>query len=438
MNSSLLEVHSIVKSFPGVRALDDVSITLARGEILALVGENGAGKSTLLAILGGSLVPDSGSVSIEGVRRTEYTPGRALSDGVVIAFQEPGIVPQLTVVQNLLLGRTLIQRRKSAAEVAQALGDVAAMGFPLDARARASTLSPAQRQALAIARTFAFSTNKIVALDEPTTSMIEQNVVEVLKRVREVSRARGIGVIYVSHKMHEVMGVSDSVVVLRDGKIRFSNPTNATSTDEVIRNMVGRQLKDFRRRYPVAPNAPIVFTATNVTHPSGVGPSSISVRSGEVLGVAGLIGSGRTESPPGIVKADAGSTGSITIDGRHLQIRSPRDSRNAGIAFIPEERKRQGLVLQMPAYANISLTGESESVQLGLFLNTSRQIAEAERVGAELSLRPLNVRLTARQFSGGNQQKLVIAKWIRASLASFSLTSPQRVLMWRARPRYMR
>jgi ribose transport system ATP-binding protein len=423
MTAPLLEIRNVTKSFPGVRAVDDVSFTLSKGEILALVGENGAGKSTLLGILGGSLVPDSGSVFVESVRRTEYTPRRALADGVVVAYQEPAIVPQLTVEQNLLIGRSVAQRRASTAEVQEALADLARMGFPLNASARVSTLSPGQRQALTIARAFAFGA-KIVALDEPTTSLLENNVTAVLTRVRELSHEKGVGIIYVSHKMHEVMEVSDFVLVLRDGKIQFSNSTSATSMEEIVRNMVGRQLLEFRRTHPVAPDAPVLFTATDVTHPSGVGPASISVRAGEVLGIAGLVGSGRTEFLRAIVKADAGSTGSVAIDGRRVPIHGPRDSRDAGIAFIPEERKRQGLVLQMPAYANVTLTAGREFVRFGPFLNPSLQIAATEQVGARLSLRPANARLAARQFSGGNQQKLVIAKWIRREARVYLFDEP--------------
>ena len=224
MKPPLLEISNVAKSFPGVRALDDVSFTLRHGEVLTLAGENGAGKSTLLGILGGSLAPDNGSVSVDGVRRDEYSPRQALAEGVMIAHQEPAIVPQLTVEQNLLLGKTAAERRASAAAVDGALADVAAMGFPLDRAALGSRrLSPAQRHALTIAKAFAFGA-KIVALDEPTTSMLEHNVAAVLDRVRHLAHERDIGVIFVSHKMPEVMSVSDRVVVLRDGRVGYESP----------------------------------------------------------------------------------------------------------------------------------------------------------------------------------------------------------------------
>src|SRR3954468_21437905 len=185
MTSALLEIRNIAKSFPGVRALDDVSFTLRHGEVLTLAGENGAGKSTLLGILGGWLTPDNGSVSLEGARRNGYSPRRALADGVMIAHQEPAIVPQLTVEQNLLLGKTAAERKAAAAAGDGALADGAAMGFPLDRRQPLTRMSPAQRHALTIAKAFAFGA-KIVALDEPTTSMLEHNVAAVLDRVRHL------------------------------------------------------------------------------------------------------------------------------------------------------------------------------------------------------------------------------------------------------------
>jgi ribose transport system ATP-binding protein len=423
MNQSLLEFRNIAKMFPGVRALDDVNFSLNKGEIIGLVGENGAGKSTLLSILGGSLAPDSGSVLINGVPRQEYSPRRALADGVIIAQQEPAVVPQLTVEQNLTIGRSAGQRSKYASEIKGALDDLENMGFPLSGRTLVSTLSPAQRQALAIARAFMFDA-KIVALDEPTTSLLENNIEAVLRRMRELAHEKGVGIIYVSHKMNEVMQVTDSLVVLRDGRVRFSSETSKTTTDEVVRNMVGRELLFFKRKHPVMPDSPVLFKAIDITHHSGVGPVSISVQTGEVLGISGLVGSGRTEFLRAIVKADAGSGGSVMVGDSKITIRDPRDSRDAGIAFIPEERKRQGLVMLMTAYANVTLTVDRKFPKFGLVLSPASQVAEAERVVQKLSLRPADVRRSARQYSGGNQQKLVIAKWLRRDAPVFLFDEP--------------
>jgi ribose transport system ATP-binding protein len=419
----LLEISDVAKSFPGVRALDNVSFTLRHGEVLTLAGENGAGKSTLLGILGGSLTPDHGSVTVDGVRRKEYSPRQALAEGVMIAHQEPAIVPQLSVEQNLLLGKTAAERRSAAAAVEGALADVAAMGFPLDRRTPLSRLSPAQRHALTIAKAFAFGA-KIVALDEPTTSMLEHNVAAVLDRVRRLAADRDIGVIFVSHKMPEVMAVSDRVVVLRDGRVGYESPIAQTSTDEIVRNMVGRELLGFRRAHPVRPDAPVLFTATGVTRPDSDESNDIAVRAGEVVGIAGLVGSGRTEFLRALVHADPGCGGTLTLDGKPLHIHSPNGSRDEGIAFIPEDRKRQGLALQMPAYANIALTAAPDLVGRGPLINIRRQIAVSSELGTSLGLRPANVKLRARQFSGGNQQKLVIAKWLRRGSRVFLFDEP--------------
>lgn len=410
MTAALLSIENVAKSFPGVVALSDVTFELSHGEICTLAGENGAGKSTLLSILGGAQSPDHGTITIDGVRRAEYSPRRALAEGVIIAQQEPAVVPQLTVERNLLLGRPASVRRSAKDSIARALHDLEAMGFPLDPRAEVSTLSPAQRHALTIARAFAFD-SKIVALDEPTTSMLEHNVDAVLTRVREVAHERRIGIIYVSHKMPEVMSVSDSVVVLRDGRVAFRSDIGSTSEREIVRNMVGRELLSFRRENPVTDAAASVLSVRGITNPAGVGPIDLDVRAGEVLGIAGLVGSGRTELLRAIVRADRGSTGAVSINGKRRVIRNPRDSREAGIAFIPEERKRQGLLLQIPAYLNIAMTAGRDFNSFGIFTSKRKQVATAKRVTEEMSLRPADVRLNARQFSGGNQQKLVIAKW---------------------------
>lgn len=220
------------------------------------------------------------------------------------------------------------------------------------------------------------------------------------------------------------MSVSDTVVVLRDGRPAYDAPIGETSSEDIVRRMVGRELLSFERRHPVAPDAEVHFEATGVVHPSGVGPESISVRRGEVVGIAGLVGSGRTEFLRALIRADDGTEGTVRLGGRPLRIRSPRDSRDAGIAFIPEDRKHQGLVLQTPAYANVALTSDRQLNGFGPFISTKRQIETAEEMGRRMSLRPADVRLNARQFSGGNQQKIVIAKWIWLGASVFLFDEP--------------
>lgn len=423
MPTHLIEVLDISKSFPGVRALDGVTFHLDRGEVCSIAGENGAGKSTLLAILGGALAPDSGSLVLEGVVRHEYSPGAAMAGGLMIAHQEPAVVPQLTVAQNLMLGRRKADRADMAGVVSRALEDVRQMGFPMRPKTRLSALSPAQRHALTIARAFAFDP-RIVALDEPTTSMLEHNVAHVLARIRELAHERGVGILYVSHKLPEVMAVSDSVLVLRDGKVAFRSTIGKTDQGEIVRRMVGRELLKFARDHPVAADSPVVFSATGVTHPRGVGPISMNVRRGEVVGIAGLVGSGRTELLRAVIRADSGCSGIIELNGRRLHIASPGDSRREGIAFIPEDRKGQGLVLGLPAFTNVAMTAGREFNGLGPFTSRGKQRSAAREAARTLALRPDNVEQNARQFSGGNQQKLVIAKWMWRDCAVYLFDEP--------------
>lgn len=423
MTDSLLEVEHIAKTFPGVRALTDVSFELHRGEVLTLAGENGAGKSTLLGILGGSLTPDAGFVAIDGVRRRSFSPLSALGEGIVIARQEPAVVPQLTVEQNLLLGLGAKDRERARDSVDEALDDVHAMGFDFTASDAVGRLSPAQRQALTISKAFAFGA-KVVALDEPTTSMLDHNSRAVLSRVRELARDRGVGVIFVSHKMKEVMRVSDRVLVLRDGMLGYESRIGDTSERQIVRAMVGRELLDFERSSRMESDAPTVFEARGISHPSGTEVDRMSVRAGEVLGIAGLVGSGRTELLRAIVHADKGCTASVTIDGRDRRITSPNGARRAGIAFIPEDRKAQGLVLVMPAYSNVALTASPQLAPRSGFINPRDQARTVAEIGEQLDLRPRDVRLAARQYSGGNQQKLVIGKWLRCGSRVYLFDEP--------------
>jgi len=421
--NALLQLDDIAKSFPGVRALDGVTFEVEAGEICTIAGENGAGKSTLLGILGGSLTPDRGSITIGGVRREEYSPRRALADGIVIAQQEPAVVPQLTVAQNVTLGKSRAQRRGTPDAVSGVIADLKRMGFETTPSTRVAALSPAERQALTIARSFAFGA-KIIALDEPTTSMLEHNAVHVLERVREIVQERDVAVLFVSHKMPEVMRVSDSVVVLRDGKTAFRAEISETSEHEIVQKMVGRELLAFTREHPVKADAPVRFEAKDLRHRRHPAPLQLTARAGEVVGIAGLVGSGRTELLRAIVHADAGSVGHITIDGKAHRVVDPHSSRTAGIAFIPEERKRQGLVLQIPAFANIAMTADRQFNGFGPIVSKKREIDTATIQTQGMSLRPANVKLNARQFSGGNQQKLVIAKWTWRGATVFLFDEP--------------
>lgn len=419
----LLKVEGIRKQFPGVLALADVSFELHHGEVLTLAGENGAGKSTFLRILGGSLRPDSGQLSIEGRVRSEYTPESARHDGIVIAHQEPAIVPQLTVEQNILIGLGRAARVAAAGAVSGAMEDVRRMGFDFDRNRLMRTLSPAERHALTIARAFAFGA-KIVALDEPTTAMVEQNAAAVIERVRQLAHEKQIGILFVSHKMNEVMKISDRVVVLRDGRASFDEKISDTTSRDIVRAMVGRELLDYQRPKRDLRGNPILLSVDAATHPRGVGPVSFTVRGGEVLGISGLVGSGRTELLRAIIHADPRTEAKVAIAGRPLHIRNPQDAKRAGIAFIPEDRKNQGLVLLTAAYENFALpNGPIMGSRMGV-VSPRKQAKVAEQLSASVGLRPKNVRAKARDFSGGNQQKIVLGKWLTTNARVFLFDEP--------------
>ncbi|KAK4443617.1 hypothetical protein QBC34DRAFT_476669 [Podospora aff. communis PSN243] len=293
--------------------------------------------------------PDHGTITIDGVRRTEYSPRRAPAEGVIIAQQEPVAVPQLTVERNLVLGCPLSVRQTAEDSIARALHDLNVMGFALDPKAL------------------------IVTFNEPTTSMLKHNAEQVLNRVHEVAHDCRIAIIYVSHKMPEAMSVSDSVAVLRDSLVAFRSAIGDTTEGEIVRNMVGRKLLSFKRQHPLKEAAATVLSATGVTNPSGIGPIDL-----EKLLRA-------------IVRVDQGSTGTVGINGKRRAIHNPqsaRHSREAGIAFIPEERKRQGLLLQIPAYLNIAMTAGRDFNTFGILTSRRKQIVTAKRVAEEMSLRP--------------------------------------------------
>ncbi|SDN51231.1 ribose transport system ATP-binding protein [Actinomyces ruminicola] len=425
MSSSepLLRVEGIRKQFPGVLALADVSFELHHGEVLTLAGENGAGKSTFLRILSGSLRPDRGRLSIEGTVRSEYTPESARRDGIVIAHQEPAIVPQLTVEQNILIGLGRAARRAASGAVSAAMSDVRRMGFAFGADRPMRTLSPAERHALTIARAFAFGA-RIVALDEPTTAMVEQNATAVIERVRQLAHEKNIGILFVSHKMNEVMRISDRVVVLRDGRASFDERITNTTSRDIVRAMVGRELLDYQRPKRDLEGSAVLLSVDDATHPKGVGPVSFAVRGGEVVGISGLVGSGRTELLRAIVHADPRTEAKVGIAGRVRRIRSPEDAKRAGIAFIPEDRKNQGLVLLTSAYENFALpNGAMMGSRMGT-VSPRKQVAAATKLSASVDLKPRNVRAKARDFSGGNQQKIVLGKWLTTNARVFLFDEP--------------
>jgi ribose transport system ATP-binding protein len=411
VNPPLLDMRGIVKSFPGVQALRGVDLVLHRGEVLALLGENGAGKSTLMKILGGAHVPDAGTVAINGAPVAIRTPIDARRAGVAVIYQEFNLVPALTAAQNIFLGREptrsgLICKHE---EEERARRLFQRLGIPVDPAARCRELSVAQQQAVEIARALA-GDSPLLVMDEPSATLTPPEVAQLFQVIRDL-KAHGIGIIYISHRLEEVFAIADRVTVLRDGEHVGTYPVGQVDRDRLIALMVGRRLdQEFPRRQPsIGPPRLVVRDLRRGSQVRGV---SLTVRRGEVVGLTGLVGSGRTETARLIFGADRRDGGSFELDGRLLDIRGPRDAIRAGIGLLTEDRKAQGLVLKHSVRANFGLPNLSAFSRLG-FLDRRRERQAFDDFAQSLRIKVADPEVPARNLSGGNQQKVVLAKWLQ-------------------------
>ena len=408
----LLAASSISKSFEGVRALRGVSFDLAAGEVHALVGENGAGKSTLIKILTGAEHPDAGAITVAGRAVPHMTPALSRSLGIAAIYQQPSLFPHLTVAENLALTLETgpIWRRVDWPERrrrARALLDD--VGAAIDPGRLAGTLSMPEQQMVEIAKAIGAHA-RIVIMDEPTASLMDEEV-DRLVAVIGMLRERGAGVIYVSHRLEEVFAVSDRVTVLRDGETAATSATAAIDRAGLIQVMVGRALTDVFPKRPVAPGA----VALEVRHLSnralGLHDVSLSVRRGEVLGVAGLVGSGRTELAETLFGLEPADGGEILLHGKPVRIESPSQAIRLGIGYVPEDRRQHGVVMEMPVAANATLASLGAVSSHGLIdRGAERRAAEAHVT--RLGIKTPSVATDVGALSGGNQQKVALARWL--------------------------
>jgi ribose transport system ATP-binding protein len=429
----LLAARGISKSFPGVRALDDVWITVRRGKLNALVGENGAGKSTLMNVLAGAFPPDRGEIRLAGRVVRFRNPRQAQQAGISIIFQELNLVPALTVAENIFLGREplgrlgLVDYRKMNRE-AQALLDQ--LDFDVDPRTPVRRLRVGAQQIVEIAKALSFQ-SRVVIMDEPTSAISEQETGVLFEIVTQL-KERGVGVIYVTHKLDELDRIADDVTVLRDGRLVAAKPFAAVTRDEIVRLMVGRDLADLPPPVAVPIGGEVLkvegASLRDANRPGefAVRDVSFEVRRGEVLGLFGLMGAGRTELLQTIFGLHpTRSTGRIVVDGRPVTIRSPREAIAAGLALAPEDRKAEGLVLSMGVAENVSLPSLAQATRFGLL----RPRRERQLVGsyvARLQVKTPSLRQRVRNLSGGNQQKVVLAKWLATRPKVLLLDEPTR------------
>ncbi|HZH32811.1 MAG TPA: ATP-binding cassette domain-containing protein [Pyrinomonadaceae bacterium] len=431
-----LEMRDITKTFPGVRALDGVTFDLRRGEFHALVGENGAGKSTLMKILGGVYpYPEyGGEIRIEGATRRFGGVRDAEAAGIAVIYQELSLVKEMTIGENIFLGREprrfgIIRWDELYARARRLLAD---LRLPLDPRTPIRNLGIGQQQLVEIAKALSHEA-RLLVLDEPTAALTEAEVEILFRILDDLRRTRGVGMIYISHKLGEVFRLSDRITVLRDGRTVGTAAAGTLDERGVIARMVGREVGEI---FPVPEHAPggdVMFEAKGITvadpHVSGkllVDGVSFSVRRGEVLGVAGLMGAGRSDLLMAIFGAHAGRTsGEVRVEGRRVQIESPADAIRHGLGFVTEDRKRFGLVLDQTILNNMTLAGLAR-ISGRFVTNVDREAAEGKRAMRELRVKANSVFTVAGTLSGGNQQKVVLAKWLLTNPRVLFLDEPTR------------
>jgi len=422
----LVEARGIGKRFPGVRALDDVCLTIGRGEVLALIGENGAGKSTLLKILAGVCPPDEGRLAVDGRDAAFSGVHDALAAGIALIHQELNLADNLDLAGNIFLGRE--PRRggffRSAAMYREAADWLRLVGLDLDPATPLVDLPLGRQQLVEIAK--ALSTRaRLLIMDEPTSSLSAREAETLFGVVRDL-RAQGVSVIWISHRLGEVMELADRVVVLRDGR-NAGEITDRSQIDHdtMIRMMVGRDIDRLVRRPSHAPGD-VVIAVTGLRTQAHPGHAlSFSVRAGEIVGITGLVGAGRTELLTALFGVTPPVAGSIAVSGRRLTPRSPRDAIRAGLALVPEDRKQQGLVLEMGVRENMSLAS-LRSASRGGFIDFAAERRLATAMISQLRIKTPSDQQVVRFLSGGNQQKVVLAKWLARQPRLLLLDEPTR------------
>jgi ribose transport system ATP-binding protein len=409
----ILRAEGLGMSFPGVRALDDFSFDLRRGEVHCLLGENGAGKSTLINILSGTLPNYTGDLNVRGEPVRIVTPADARILGIGTIHQEFNLVPAMSVQENILLGseptqgHIFVDRALATERARKVLADLQ-VDITLDVLVR--QLSTAQQQMIEIAKALSLSPD-ILILDEPTASISERDVDELFRIIR-LLKAKGTSFVYVSHRLQELRQIGDRVTVMRDGRYVATLPIAQADSPETIKMMVGRTVSEGkRRRVHAVADAPVALSVAGMHWRKKVRNVSFELHQGEILGFAGLVGAGRTELMKLIFGALHPDRGEIRLHGRPVSIRSPQDAVRAGIGYLSEDRKTEGLVLSLSVASNIVLPS-LHSVSTGVFVDRGREKAVAERFVGLLKIATPDIDRTVRLLSGGNQQKVVVAKWL--------------------------
>lgn len=408
----LLRLDGVSKEFPGVKALSGVSFELRAGEVHAVCGENGAGKSTLMKIISGVYQPNSGSIIFKGEAVQFASTRESETAGIAIIHQELNLVPHLSVAENIYLAREprwgfLVDRKKLFEDAKRCLDR---LGVDIDASVQVRTLSVAQRQMVEIAKALSLNATVLI-MDEPTSSLTEQEARLLFKVIRDL-KSQGTGIIYISHRLDELVEIVDRVTVLRDGHYISTDNFEDLTVDDIVARMVGRSLEDKFPEPTRSPGETVVFSARGLRRRGGFAEISFDIYRGEILGFAGLMGAGRTEVARAIFGADPLDAGSITLDGQELTITDPRSGIDAGIAYLSEDRKAHGLAIKMPVDANLVMARmDGVSNRFGVIDRKKHRDASQHYVDL-LNIKTPSLAQPVRLLSGGNQQKIIIGKWL--------------------------
>lgn len=426
MDQPILSLNSISKSFPGVQALDSVNLEVYPGEIHALVGENGAGKSTLMRIISGASSKDSGSMKWRGYEVDIKTPIEAQNLGIAMIHQELALIPYIDIGKNIFLGREpqgKIPGLIDWSNLYQASSDILdSLGLNISPRTIIKDLSIAQQQMIEVAKSLSMDASLLV-MDEPTSALTDREVETLFEQMSRL-RSEGVSIIFISHRLEEVYRVADKVTVLRDGRWIGTHPADSLSENEIVKMMVGRELVASKTHESHSTDVSVL--RLNDVHTSGIVRGvSLDLKEGEILGIAGLVGAGRTELLEAIFGVRHITQGQILLEGEQIELDSPSKAIHSGVGFVPEDRKAQGLFLNMGVRQNIVLAALDTLTRLGIVLRT-RANALTSSLIKQLDIRPPNQQQRVRNLSGGNQQKVVIARWLALEPRVLLLDEPTR------------
>lgn len=428
MNENIFQVKNLTKSFSGIKALDDVQLTIKKGEVHALMGENGAGKSTFMKILIGLLTPDSGEIIFEGNTIKNNSVSEISKKGISMIHQEILIIPELTVAQNIFLGREKevsgnksgwLNDRNISVKAEDLLKE---LGVDIDPNIKMKYLSVAQMQMVEIAK--AVSNNaRIIIMDEPTSAISDTEVSTLFKIIRDL-KSKGVAIIYISHKMDEIFEISDTITVLRDGKYIATKSASELDKNSLIAMMVGREIINMFPE-PGLKKGEIILSVKNLTKKGKFSDISFNVHAGEIFGISGLMGAGRSEIAEAIYGLSPADSGTMHINGEEIKIKSPQDAVANGIGYVSEDRKKLGFIPQLSVKQNLTLGSLSEHCR-GIFIDNLKENIASDQMIADLKIKASGRNQKVTYLSGGNQQKVVIGKVLAASPKIIILDEPTR------------